>query len=179
LGTAVHEYVELSDEEVTSELPLEAYGIVGTSDIVYGDGRLVDIKSTRWITPSKLPYSSHELQVNIYAQMLRKMGHEINRLQIQYIDMSGPTKCRKCRRAVKATWDGLLRCPVCYQIPTDPHLGAILLDVAVYPPEEVEKLILERKAELETALLTGLEPEREESFLCNFCPHSGECLGRR
>ena len=121
LGVNFHQSVEGSDDVLDSELPLEDEGLVGTADIVYKDGRIVDLKQSRWIFPSKLPYGSHATQVNIYAHLLRKMGREVTKLQIQYVDASGPTKCRKCKVPVRVD-DGILKCPNCGNIIANAHL---------------------------------------------------------
>lgn len=74
MGSGFHGMVEGSDDYLASELPLSHDGIVGRSDIVYHNGRLVDLKFTRWMMVDKLPYGSHVLQVNVYAWMLRAQG---------------------------------------------------------------------------------------------------------
>ena len=130
IGTAMHGLLEEGDEIIDAELPLEAYGVRGTADVVYkADGRVIDYKTTRWLNPSKLPYGSHELQVNIYAQLLRGMGREVSDLFIQYIDMSGPTKCRQCRLPVRPEASGILACPRCGVAPKNAHLGVALMEV--------------------------------------------------
>jgi len=170
LGTAVHAGIEGSDVVVDSELPVSWEGLVGKSDIVYKDGRLVDIKTTRWIYPEKLPYGSHVMQVNIYAYMLRKMGREINRLQIQYIDMSGPSKCRKCRVPVR--WvDGELKCPVCNGFVKGAHLGAYLVEAQLLTDAEIETYVIDRKEALQGSLEMGMMPEMEAGYLCAYCAH--------
>ena len=174
LGVNFHHAVEGSDDVLDSELPLQDDGLVGTADIVYKDGRIVDNKFTRWIFPSKLPYGSHATQVNIYAHLLRKMGREVTKLQIQYVDASGPTKCRKCKVPVRA-YDGILKCPNCENIIANAHLGAVLVDIPMWSEEEVEAYITESKENLLGALALGLPPEKEPGFLCAYCPSVGVC----
>lgn len=174
LGSGFHGMVESKDALFKSELPVAHDGIVGRSDIVYEDGRLVDLKYTRWMYIDKLPYGSHTLQVNIYGWMLRKMGRKIDRLQIQYIDASGPTKCRKCRLAVRMI-GGMLACPKCGAAPKGAHLGVYLVDIPVMTDEEVLYHIKDRKDNLEAALAMGMPPEREPGFLCGYCPHLDTC----
>jgi CRISPR/Cas system-associated exonuclease Cas4 (RecB family) len=168
MGTAVHKALEGSDEFMDSELKVDIEGITGRSDIVYKDGRLLDIKSTRWLYTTKTPYGSHAMQVNVYAYMLRKMGTPINTLQIQYIDMSGPTKCRACRVPVRLI-NGEIRCPNCMKIPTGAHLGAHLVDVPLMTDAEVEEVILGRKERLAASLEMGLAPAMEPGYLCGYC----------
>ena len=174
LGSGFHGMVEGQDELFDSELKVAHAGIVGRSDIVYKDGRLVDLKFTRWMYIDKLPYGSHSLQVNIYAWMLRQMGRKIDRLQIQYIDASGPTKCRKCRLPVRMVGD-TLACPKCLLAPKGAHLGVYLVDISVLTDEEVLYHIQGRKDDLEAALAMGMPPEREPGFLCNYCSHLDVC----
>ncbi|MEL7591751.1 MAG: PD-(D/E)XK nuclease family protein [Anaerolineaceae bacterium] len=168
LGVNFHHAVEGSDDMLDSELPLQDDGLVGTADIVYKDGRIVDLKQTRWIYPQKLPYGSHATQVNLYAHLLRRMGREVTKLQIQYVDASGPTKCRKCKVPVRA-YDGILKCPNCENIIANAHLGAVLVDIPLWSEEEVEAYITERKENLLGALELGLPPEKEPGFLCAYC----------
>ena len=174
LGTATHMATEGSDERLESELPLSYDGLKGTADVVYKDGRVVDLKTSRWLYPQKLPYGSHELQVNIYAHMLRKQGREFNRLRIQYVDMSGPSKCRKCRVPVRM-FDGELKCPSCFQYVSNAHLGAVLVDIPIWSDQDIEDLIRNRKDLLEGALAFGSPPEREAGYLCAYCSHREIC----
>ena len=174
LGTLVHGILEESDEYADAELALSALGIVGRADRVYKDGRVVDYKTTRWMYVDKLPYSSHGLQVNIYAHLLRKMGREVNSIAIQYIDLSGPTKCRKCSLPVRKT-NGTLACPKCGNEPKGAHLGAYLVDIPLMDEECLDELIVGRREELQAALDTGLAPMGEPSFLCAYCQHREGC----
>lgn len=175
LGVNFHHAAESSDDLLDSELPLQDEGLVGTADIVYKDGRILDYKLTRWIFPQKLPYGSHATQVNIYAHLLRKMGREVTKLQVQYVDASGPTKCRKCKVPVRAD-DGILKCPNCGNIIANAHLGAVLVDIPIWPDDEVESYIRERKENLRGALELGLPPEKEPGFLCSYCSNVGICM---
>lgn len=175
LGTMTHGHFEGSDEYLDSEIPVEADGIVGRADIVYKDGRIVDFKTTRWLMPDKLPYSSHGLQVNIYAYLLRKMGREINSLQIQYIDLSGPAKCRIHKMPVRYNALGQLTCPVCDNSPKGAHLGAVLFDIPFLPEDEIARTVNERRDALNKALKSKEQPKAEPSFLCNYCAHVEKC----
>jgi CRISPR/Cas system-associated exonuclease Cas4 (RecB family) len=174
IGTKIHSAVEGSDELMDSELPVVWDSLVGKSDIVYHDGRIVDLKSTRWMMPAKLPYGSHVLQVNIYAFMLRQMGREVTKLQIQYIDASGPTKCRACRLIVRK-YDGEYRCPSCGKAVKNAHLGAMLVEIPIMRDEEVLERIQERKENLENAMAMGIAPEKEPGYLCAYCSHIDLC----
>ena len=178
IGTAMHGFLEEGDEYIDAELPLEAFGVRGTADVVYkADGRVIDYKTTRWLNPSKLPYGSHELQVNIYAQLLRGMGREVSDLFIQYIDMSGPTKCRSCKLPVRPDENGALACPKCGNEPRNAHLGAYLVEIWPQPLLELSELIMERKGALDIANDSGIWPDAEPGFLCAYCSHweDGDC----
>ena len=174
LGVNFHKGSEGSDDHLDSEVPLEYNGIIGTTDVVYKDGRVLDFKYTRWIIPEKLPYGSHETQVNIYAHLLRRSGREVNRLQIQYVDASGPTKCRKCKVPVRFT-DGAFKCPKCEIVFPSAHLGAVLVDIPIWSDQEVEEFIRSRKDMLLGALELGLPPDKEPGFLCSYCPNVEVC----
>jgi len=133
------------------------------------------LKSTRWLTPSKLPYGSHELQVNIYAEMLRQNGKDVRSAAIQYIDMSGPTKCRTCKVMYVPNGAGDLSCPKCGKSSNEAHTGAVLIEIPLRDPAEIQQLIEERRNKLLKALETGEMPDTEPSFLCEYCPFVEIC----
>jgi CRISPR/Cas system-associated exonuclease Cas4 (RecB family) len=176
LGTNVHAGAELEDEIAVSEVGLDAGGIVGTADVIYQNGDIVDIKTTRWLKRENLPYGSHGLQVNLYAWMQRKLGRPVGRLFIQYIDLSGPSKCRRCKpsRPVEMI-RGELKCPDCLQPVYGAHLGALKFEVPLMSDQEVEDAILERKEELEASIALGDPPTREPGYLCAYCAHLSKC----
>ena len=171
LGVLFHKALEVQDEHVDAEVALAWDGIIGRADVVYKDGRLVDFKTSRWLYPSNLPYGSHALQVNIYAHLLRQMGREVKSMAIQYIDLSGPTKCRSCKTNVRMI-EGVLACPKCGRSPTGAHLGAVLVEVAPMSKREIERYVASSVKELEQALKTGREPQAEPSYLCAYCAHA-------
>ena len=180
LGTMTHKMLEdaVDKERFDAEMPLAALGIEGTADVVYHNGKIVDFKTTRWVNPANLPYGKHELQVNIYAQLLREQGRIVKSLWIQYIDMSGPTKCRACRVAFRMREDGMLACPRCGYMPKKPyssHLGAILKEVPLWTENQVKDHITQRKNNLEKALAENEAPNAEPGFLCRYCVHQDEC----
>lgn len=175
-GTALHARLEGDDRDtVQTEVPLSALGIVGTADVVYSDGRIVDYKSTRWMIPSRLPYGSHNIQVNIYAEMLRQMGREVASLAIQYIDMSGPYKCKSCKIVYEPDNHGHLFCPTCGASNPEAHTGVCLVEIPIMDSEEIKALIVERRDILNSALESGQPPERETGWLCNYCNHTAIC----
>jgi CRISPR/Cas system-associated exonuclease Cas4 (RecB family) len=174
LGTAVHAQLENDNDAFVSEMPLEALGVVGTADVYYKTGRIIDHKTTRWLTPSRLPYGSHALQVNYYAAILRKMGKPVTSAAIQYIDMSGPTKCRSCSKAFQPI-NGILQCPKCGKTYPEAHTGAALFEIPLRPHEEVVEDIEERRNVLQLSIDEKTLPQPEQSFLCDYCPFVSLC----
>ena len=71
IGIAVHSALDFNDGHVKSEVGINEGGLMGRADAVYAD-TLEDVKTTRWLTPYKLPYGEHEKQVNIYNHFLKK-----------------------------------------------------------------------------------------------------------
>ena len=177
LGTLTHAILEDENPLYKSEIPVEYNGIVGRVDLYYPvTGDLVDFKTTRWLDKSKLPYAEHDTQVNIYAWMLEQTGHQVNRLFIQYIDMSGPSKCRSCKIPLRMT-GGLLACPVCGATPKNSHLGTALFEVEKRPAEDIKGFVNARRDELQ-ACLSAEElsvPASETSWLCRYCAHVDQC----
>ena len=174
IGNIAHSVLEHAGDGDEAEIPVYALGLEGKMD-VYRDGRIIDFKSTRWLTPSKLPYGSHELQVNIYAEMLRQNGKDVRSAAIQYIDMSGPTKCRTCKVMYVPDGAGDLSCPKCGKSSNEAHTGAVLIEIPLRDPAEIQQLIEERRNKLLKALETGEMPDTEPSFLCEYCPFVEIC----
>jgi CRISPR/Cas system-associated exonuclease Cas4 (RecB family) len=179
LGTAVHAFLEGDDDHKKSEVELEGLGIVGKSDIVYESGRVVDFKTVRWMVPNRLPYGSHAMQVNIYAHLLRLSGRQVTSAAIQYIDMSGPSKCRACKVPVRMVEDGSLACPSCGGAVNGAHLGSLLVEIPLIDDREVEKFITERRDILIDAMQANVLPDAEVSFLCAYCSHTERCEAGR
>ncbi len=173
MGTIAHGVLEQYGND-EAELPVEALGITGKMD-VYRDGRIIDFKTARWLTPSKLPYGSHELQVNIYAEMLRQQGKVVTSAAIQYIDMSGPTKCKICKSVYQPDELGMLTCPKCGRSYSDAHTGAVLVEIELRDNSEIRQLIEERRDVLLKALSDEIMPDAEPSFLCEYCPFVNLC----
>ena len=177
LGTAVHAQLESGDPYFGSEVSVNALGIVGKMDVFYNSGRILDYKTTRWMTPSKLPYGSHEKQVNYYAALMREMGNEVSSAAIQYIDLSGPTKCKSCGKAFVPR-NGDLACPSCGKTYAEAHLGAKIFEVSLMPHGEVVAEITERRDALLLSLEAEIAPAPEDSFLCNYCPFVHICTNK-
>jgi len=185
MGTLVHSMLEHEGPDFTSEIPIEAEGIVGTADLFYiKTGKVVDFKTTRWLNPSNLPYGNHALQINIYSYLLKKMGYKVKSLWIQYIDLSGPTKCRACKVPVVPmvqTYSGstsatALICPHCSSAPRNAHLGAVMYEVPMENTRALGNVMRKRRDAMQNALYTGATPEAEPSFLCKgYCPFLYQC----
>ena len=176
LGTAVHKFIEGQESEhYENERTMEALGLVGTADVVYKDGRLLDFKTARGLKPSNLPYGSHEKQLNIYAALLRESGVEVNSAQIQYIDMSGPTKCGRCKGPISPNAMGMMSCARCGRELPDAHTGAIMVDVELEDQSEITEWIKTRLKTLQIALDGSISPEAEPSYLCDYCQFKGKC----
>lgn len=177
LGTSVHKSLEgEGTDEVMTEVPLEALGLVGTCDAFWPKtGRVVDHKTTRWMKVDKLPYGNHSLQVNIYAELLRQMGYEVKELAISYIDMSGPTKCRACSTPVVFK-EGQYKCSTCDSVIKNAHLGFHTIGVPMMRSDDLIQFVEERVSILQKAYDENEEPAAEPSFLCKYCSHLNSCL---
>ena len=165
IGHAVHTALDTSDTHVLSEMPVSGLGLVGRLDAKYGaDQRIEDSKTKRWIKPSQLHSEEHAAQVNIYRHLDGSDGG----MQIQYIDMSGPSKCRACKVTMRLI-DGEVQCPKCGYSGKENHLGAVLVDID--PIEDIEGLINERVGILQEALDSEIAPRAEPGWICGYCPH--------
>lgn len=166
VGTAVHKAIQESAPYEDSEIPVRKGGIVGKVDYVRGE-RITDFKTTRWLDPTKdLPYGNQTAQINLYRDMLEADGE----MWVQYVDLSGPTTCRKCKVTMKLI-DGDIRCPKCGYVNVKGHLGAMQVRV---PRIEVEDYY-ERARILSEAIDKVEPPDAEPSWLCNYCPAFNIC----
>lgn len=161
IGIAVHSALDINDQNVASEVSFEKNSLHGRADAIFED-LLLDHKTTRWLTPYKLPYGTHSDQVNIYNSVFNK-----SRIQIQYIDMSGPTRCKPCKVAMRMI-DGVIQCPSCGNAPKSAHLGAVIYEIS---PQDMRGFIDKRVSELALHMSNGTEPEPEPGFLCSYCDH--------
>lgn len=152
---------------------MSGFGVVGTADILYKDGRLVDFKCTRWINPERLPYGSHVQQLNAYAAILKSQGREVKSAAIQYIDLTGPSKHNgKCRGKLEPTADGFV-CVRCGN-PANGHPGVFIYEVELDTTQTTEWIAI-REQLLRLSLESGETPEAETSWLCDYCPHVAKC----
>lgn len=174
-GTLQHQMLEeMEDEHYSAEKILANSGIVGTTDVYYKDGRIVDYKTTRNLDRRYLPRKKHKMQVNIYAHLLRQDGYEVTSASIQYIDFMGPSKCPK-HKAFVVPGNQYPKCPICDLEQPDFHLGAMLMEIDLLPEDEVEELIKEKTDYLQHALDTEIIPEPTPDFLCRYCPFVSWC----
>jgi CRISPR/Cas system-associated exonuclease Cas4 (RecB family) len=177
LGTGIHKHIEsfAIAEVFDSELPLEGLGLVGTADVVYKNGRIVDYKTTRWLKLDKLPYGSHVQQLNIYAAILRAQGREVTSAAIQYIDLSGPSKCTSCKGPTEPTEDGVMRCTRCGKHLPNGHRGVAIVEVQLEDDKLVAEWIATRLKILELSIESNETPDPEPSYLCDYCPFRSRC----
>ena len=135
---------------------------------------MLTYKSTKYIYLDKLPYSSHDLQVNIYGYMRRKTGFPVTSLAVQYVCLSGPTKCRKHRKTVE--WiNGELTCPICGIPPKNAHQGFVMVEIPMMTDEEIEEIFKHRAGTLSAALNNGHMPDAEPGWLCDYCSFVNVC----
>lgn len=177
LGTGIHKHIEgfAIPEVYDSELPLEGLGLVGTADVVYKNGRLVDYKTTRWLKIDRLPYGSHVKQLNIYAAILRAQGREVTSAAIQYIDLSGPSKCTTCRGPVAPDDGGVMVCQRCGKTLPNAHPGVAIVEVGLEEDALIAEWIHTRLKILELSIEQDQTPEPEPSYLCDYCPFRSRC----
>lgn len=169
MGNVVHDALDIDNDEVSSEVPVATGDVIGRLDAKYtSDGRLEDVKTTRWMSVTKLPYGSHETQINYYNAMQEEKSDS---LQIQMIDLSGPTKCRKDNVLYRMI-GGRLQCPICGVTNENAHLGAYIVDVPVWDKEYTVRELEYKAAVLKQAIEDGDLPDPEPSYLCGYCPFS-------
>jgi CRISPR/Cas system-associated exonuclease Cas4 (RecB family) len=176
LGTGVHKYIEsFPSDEYRNEVALKGLGLEGTADIIYKNGRLTDFKTTRWMKPGNLPYVSHVQQLNIYAAMLRENGVDVKSAAIQYIDLSGPPKCKVCKGQLSREHDGVPVCTRCERLAPEAHNGALVVEIPLDDHQDIAQWIETRRSILEMSIETGSVPDMEESYLCGYCPFYDIC----
>lgn len=97
LGTIVHDALALYDvnANVPLELDLGSFKVVGTADRV-ANGVVEEVKTTRWLDPSRLPYGNHLTQIRFYGAILTQLGWTIKGGRIVYVDLTGPSRCKIC-----------------------------------------------------------------------------------
>lgn len=174
-GLAIHNHLEAKSLVGEAEMPVALDGVVGRVDVLY-DGVLVDYKTVENIRIFNLPYGDHEVQLNLYAYMLRSMDREVNDLRLVYVSRSGPSKCRSKQCGAGTTMemiDGEIRCPRCLKVVSGSHLGFVTVQVRRYSDEELEEVFQHRKNILQQAMAAGTLPQAEAGWICRYCTH--EC----
>jgi len=165
IGTAIHKALELDNALVQSEVSIEYEDLKGRVDTIYNDSIYEDIKTTRWLYVSNLPYGNHAEQVQTYGAM-----GGADRLLLQYIDLSGPTQCKSCKLSLILS-DGQMTCPNCGEVNNNGHLGAVIKEI---PLNNDMEWIMSRVKKLRDAMETNIPPAPEDSFLCKYCDYT-EC----
>lgn len=185
LGIFIHSKMEsFTVEGSHTELSLTAttlggVEVVGTVDLLT-NGTIEDWKSRRWLDPSKCPSSSHARQINIYRWMLIQNGYEANAGVVNYLALSGATRCRTCKCALVQQEDGEWECPECHNTwPKDKvHRGVYRANVDIYPLDKVESWIDNKAQLLNNALQTGEIMPKVDSggeWVCDYCSFQSEC----
>lgn len=170
IGKALHLWLETAmqgDPHYRSEAAVDLDGLMGRIDFI-GNGQIIDLKTTSWLTGDKAANADHSDQVNIYRALAPQ---DAARLDIQYLDKYGPTTCRTCRVSLRRI-DGVETCPRCgYRAPRG-HGGAVLAEVELKDPEAVRRFALLRKTILELALENREPPDPEPGWICRYCAYS-------
>lgn len=180
IGTLVHAMLERADDpEMLSEINLTAeyngVTVTGRCDAYLPRTHtLMDFKTTRALVTSRLPYAEHATQLQIYANMLRKMGTQVDRAVVQYIDLTGASKCSRCRvQLAPGSEPGRPVCPECGQVYPGKHLGAVLYEVDLAPSDD-DTWIAER-AHRVAAAVSGTAQPGTPGWLCGYCPFKSIC----
>jgi ribosomal protein L37AE/L43A len=137
----------------------------------------VDYKTAKDIYIELMPYGEHEVQVNLYAFMLKEMGYPApDEIFIQYVGMRGPYECKKCRQAVEWTPSGF-QCLVCGKIYEKGHLGVALVPVRKYSDKEIREVLEHRRNLLQQAFEKKQLPAGEPGWICKYCQHECDMRG--
>ena len=170
IGISVHKSLEEAmqgEEGWRTEVPVANQGIVGRIDAITPNGDIIDFKTIRWMRPKNLPYGYHREQVQIYQNIEGLDGE----LFIQYVDVSGPTRCRNCHVAMRLI-DGEVTCPSCGYISNDGHLGGLVKRVLQKDRSDETGL---RTILLEQALDQNTIPDAEPGWGCRYCQFINRC----
>ena len=107
--------------------------------------------------------------------MLRAQGREVTSAAIQYIDVSGPSKCPSCKGKCAPGQDGVMQCTRCTRVLPNAHTGAYVVEIPLEPEAMISEWIQTRRKILEMSLEAGETPEAEPSFLCDYCSFVEKC----
>jgi hypothetical protein len=162
-GTLLHDelakfvHAGAVNELVVKVTTPEGIVVSGRADLAINGNRrvLADYKTAAKVMPSKLPYGSHEIQLNLYRYMLARNEAgpqmETDRLVVYYIDLSGPGK---------------------------EHNGIVPFELPVWNDARAAGFLHARALDLHTALNGGALPPkiaREDSWQCRYCPVNMIC----
>lgn len=183
IGTITHGIVEGSNHDVWTEVPVrwkpDGIELLGRVDAYHPQiRRVVDYKTTRYINQDKLPYGNHEDQLRTYAVMLRAMGLPVESAAVQYIDLTGPTRCRYCKTGQLVPAQEIFICDNCgreWERNATTHDGAAQYEVSLEGLDAWEEVLKHRMKTLSDALENDIPPVGEPSSLCAFCPFRKEC----
>ena len=174
-GLAVHDFLEQGNGD-HGEISIEWDGVVGRVDL-FEDGILRDYKTTKKIYEDLLPYGEHAMQQNVYAFMLKKLGHKVKRILLVYISKFGPSECSKCKVPVEVGTFGEMACPKCGSQPRNPNFGVKTIEVIPETEAYMEKYFRDRKMVLEKAFEANVAPDGMSGWECRYCAH--ECSFRQ
>ena len=99
----------------------------------------------------------------------------MNSAAIQYIDMSGPSKCSKCRGPVAPGEDGILVCTRCGHSLPSWHPGVAIVEVSLEDDKMIAEWIATRLGILQLSVEQEQMPEAEPSYLCDYCAFRPRC----
>jgi hypothetical protein len=162
-------------ESVTSLGELRTIGLEIMNTHNYITSGVVTHNTTRWLMKNKLPYGSHVRQLNVYAALLRAQGREVTSAAIQYIDLSGPTKCSSCKGPCEPDEGGVMVCTRCGKTLPNGHPGVAMVEVELEDDAIVAEWINTRRKLLEMALESNTSPDPDPSYLCDYCAFASRC----
>jgi len=185
VGTVTHTLLEgdPTDPNIRSEIDLswdyDGVTVTGRADAYYPHTHtLSDTKTKRGMYLKYLPEGEHTTQVKVYANILRHMGYPVEHGEIQYLDVTGPSKCLECKaELIPSVNERSLTCPKCGQLydVSKNHLGTVKIGVDVSKADQLDTWISERAHHLHDAILSHTPANAEPGWLCKYCPFVNIC----
>ena len=168
IGIALHYYIAQANDPEVVEQGHNAMGLDFRVDVL-DNGDLFDFKTTRWIKDvTNLPRKEDVAQMNVYKNLLNEEGYALEKMFLQYIDVTGPPTCRSCGVMMQMQ-EGVVQCPICHYVDKRQHLGVAIVEAPVYDRDTyLEKINLRRDALL-SCLENKIPPEPEPDYYCGFC----------